>query len=125
MEEFKVVKIIDDMNIVINCGGRNAVSIGDKFNIYSTKSEEVVDPVTSESLGEIRRLKATVKATIVYDKMCICQNAASKIVSAMMGVSEKFIDQPATLNVDPEQISGGLILDENEPIKIGDIVEKV
>jgi len=122
---FKVIKIIDDMNIVINCGGQNAIAIGDQFNIYSTKTEEIIDPITSESLGEIRRLKATIQAAIVYDKVCICQNAINKATAAMLSLSERIISKPAPLNVDPEQISGGIIVDDDEPIKIGDIVEKI
>ena len=122
----KVVKIIDDMNIVLNCGENNSIKEGDKFNIYSDEVEVVEDPETNETLGEIKKIKANVEVVSVYEKMCICQNAKttasiSEIAANALTLGGKRI----SLNVDPSQISGGRMADEDKMIRIGDKAEKI
>lgn len=125
---FRVVKIVDDMNIVINCGENHDVHEGDRFYIYSNNGTPVIDPVTKEHLGSFKGIKAKVIATTVYDKMSICQN--SVVIGGFPGrLSElgmdSLIGKRASLNVDPSQISGGLNTSVNEPIRLGDEVEKI
>lgn len=128
MNTFRVIKIIDDMNIVVNCGERDGIKEGDKFYVYSENGTPIIDPFTNENLGSFRGIKEKVTATTVYEKMSICQN--SVIIG---GIADKFGDlafdsvlgKRASLNVDPEQISGGLDSSVDEPIRIGDEVEKI
>lgn len=126
--KFRVVKIIDDMNIVINCGENHDIHEGDRFYIYSNNGTPVIDPVTKEQLGSFKGIKAKVIATTVYDKMSVCQNSVV-IGGIPASLSEfhmdSFIGKRASLNVDPSQISGGLNTSVNEPIRIGDEVEKI
>ncbi len=126
--KFRVVKIVDDMNIVVNCGENNGIHEGDRFYIYSNNGTPVYDPVTKEHLGSFKGIKAKVIATTVYDRMSICQN--SVVIGGFQGrLSELGTDsifgKRASLNVDPSQISGGLNTSVNEPIRIGDEVEKI
>lgn len=124
----RVIKIIDDMNIVINCGENEGIKEGDRFYIYSENGTAVIDPFTNENLGSFKGIKAKVIATTVYEKMCVCQN--SVIIGGLsntLGVLaiEPYIGKRASLNVDPSQISGGLDANVDEPIRIGDEVEKI
>lgn len=46
----KVIKIIDEYNIVINKGAADGVTLNDRFLVYRL-GEELFDPDTNESLG--------------------------------------------------------------------------
>lgn len=122
MAFFKVIKIMDDMNLIINCGTDQKIENGDRFHIYSEKTEKITDPYTNEILGEFRKIKAEIEAINVYEKMCICQNA-KKTLSFSSSISSLAREKRIPLNVDPSQISGGF--NDDEMIQIGDDVEKI
>lgn len=124
---FRVVKIIDDMSIVLNCGEINEIKEGSRFYIYSENGTTVVDPLTNENLGSFRGIKAKVEATTVYEKMCICKNSRKFGGLADLNTYhfQQIIGQRASLNVDPTQISGGLDIAVDEPIRIGDEAELI
>ncbi len=126
MSEYKVVKIMDDMNIIINGGTKTHVEENDNFFIYSKNLEMVKDPDTGEILGQFRKIKAKIEAIVVYEKMCICQNATRSFSFSDMAVNALSSGgKRLPLNVDPSQISGGMTVDEDEMIQIGDEVEKI
>ena len=128
---FRVIKIIDDMNIVINCGERDGIKEGDRFYVYSEHGTAVIDPISKENLGTFRGIKEKITATTVYEKMCICQSSViigglSNSFNALNDLAyEPILGKRASLNVDPSQISGGLDTSVDEPIRIGDEVEKI
>lgn len=64
-----IIKIIDDFNIVINRGSNDKISKGDHFLVYYTDSEELIDPETGESLGNLEIVRGTGIATHVQPKM--------------------------------------------------------
>lgn len=119
---YRVVKIIDDMNVVLNCGKNQCISLNDKFQIYSKKTENIIDPDTNESLGELRMVKATVQVTSIFEKMCVCQN--TKTFSSAFGLATTF-EKRLSLNIDPSQITGDLSGEDEKPIQVGDIAEKI
>ncbi len=122
----RVIKIIDDMKIVLNCGKVDGIKENDRFNIYSNSSRKIVDPFTNECLGEFRAVKAKIEVTAVYDRMCVCQNAETvgSITELAVAVSGLYGKRRA-LNVEPTEITGGLEAEVDEPIRIGDYAEKV
>jgi hypothetical protein len=64
-----VVKIIDEFNVVINRGSDHGVVQGDEFVIYYEEQEDLLDPVTGESLGRLEIVRGTGFATHVQPKM--------------------------------------------------------
>lgn len=127
MALYRVIKIIDDMKLVVNCGVNQEIKIGDKFYIYSKETEKIIDPFTGEILDELPIIKAEIEAVEIYKKMCICQNAKrnfafTDVTKSLLttGLNERF-----SLNVDPSQISGGFQIQKDEMIQIGDDVEKI
>ena len=124
MKTIKVAKIIDERNIVLNCGDNDGISVGSKFKIFSEKCSLVVDPDTGEELGNLRLIKAKVQAVTVYDRMCICQNLYSTVsLSALASLTS--LNESAQLRVDPSQITGGLEAETDEMIQIGDEAELI
>ena len=121
---FKVVKIIDDYNVVINAGRNYDIEIDDIFEIFIT-GEEILDPETKESLGTLDTVKARIKVITVYDKMSLCTNAKTSNIIASLGANllRPYEGTPERLKVDMTQATGGLKKDSIQ-IKIGDLVRK-
>ena len=119
---YKVIRIMDEMSILINCGYEQGVSKGTVFNVFSNEIEKITDPFTGQLLGEIRKFKAKVEATEVYDKMCICQNTKKSSFADIATSLNSPRRQP--LNVDASQISGNF-KSSDEEIQIGDDVEVI
>jgi hypothetical protein len=118
---FKVVKIIDNYNLVINAGKNVNVEVGDKFEIFES-GKEIFDPDTGDSLGKLDFVKAYIKVTSVLDHMSICQNTDSDVINPLTPVLlrlERY--KPAPLNIDSTDISGGYE-DVDKKIHVGDKV---
>ena len=116
---FKVVKIIDEYNVVINCGIEHGVACGDTFEIYAP-GVEVIDPDTQKSLGALEFVKATIVARAVYPKMAAC-TSKDFVSIALSGIAKNLAARPVELNVDSEEISGGY----DDVIRVGDLVRKI
>ena len=65
----RVAKVLDSGKLVLNVGERNAVSVGDKFIIFSL-GEEIFDPSTNELLGELEIIKGRGKVDHLQDRLC-------------------------------------------------------
>ena len=127
-EIYKVVKIIDDKQIVINAGADNNVVKGQKFEIYQP-SVEVIDKDINQSLGTLDYVKARVSADTVLPKMSICKRFVTKMRPPILGYMDdlytksKPVEVADTLNIDPKDITGGFE-SVNKQIKVGDLVRK-
>lgn len=128
-KQLKIVKILDEYNVVINGGTRDNVSINDKFQILDKKGSLVIDPDTGEEIGYLDLIKATVTVTEVQEKMCICTSPKYNVIDSPFSDIGSMIPNFYTvkrdkLNVDNKQITGGL-RKSNTPIKIGDSVQLI
>lgn len=121
-KQFKVVKIINEMKIVINAGSNDSIERGLKLEIY-TPGEEVFDLDTNESLGTLDTVKAYIEVVDVFPKMCICRNTETKIYNALAGFQNFVKEEIKPLIIDPKQITGGLN-NSDKVIRIGDFVRK-
>ena len=65
----KVVEILDEFTLVLNCGTEDNVAVNQKFLIYSL-GNEIFDPDTKKSLGFLELVKGTGVVTHVQPKMC-------------------------------------------------------
>lgn len=106
--EYKVVKILDSENIIINAGEDDGIKIGDDFEIVG-KGIEIKIPGTDTSLGNIDNVKDSVTVVKLYPKMCMCShisehNSISTLAAKLNGMykTEKF---KRTLNVNKDQIT--------------------
>ncbi|MCM3079606.1 hypothetical protein [Brevibacillus invocatus] len=119
---WKVVKIIDEYNIVVNAGFEDDIEKEDKLEIY-IPGTEVIDPDTLESLGTLDSIKAYLVVKHVFARMCICQNAETKVVSIIDFSANFSREETKPLNIDSMQISGGLDKADRK-IRIGDLVRR-
>src|SRR5688500_13149048 len=70
MVKGRVIRILDDRNLVLNVGEQQKVTHGMRFGIY-TPADEIVDPETKAILGRYRTRKALVEARVVYPRFSI------------------------------------------------------
>ena len=64
-----VVEKRNSFELVINRGSVDGVELGDTFIIYYIEPEELIDPETNESLGNLEVIRGTGVATNVQEKM--------------------------------------------------------
>lgn len=136
-KEYRVAKIIDDKNLIITGGYEDGIKVNDKMEIIDKSSDITVkDPDTGEILGTLDATKGEVVVAKVFPHMAIVESPKRKVpglttatgtLNVGLSVQESLkrmmtehITQDA-LNVDPEQITGGLPR-SSAPIRIGDIV---
>lgn len=74
-----VAKVNDEYNIVINRGSEHGVTKGDRFLVYYVDPEELTDPETGESLGNLEIIRGTGTATHVQPKMTTIES--NRVVS--------------------------------------------
>lgn len=74
----KVVKIVDKYSVVVDIGSVDGVSEDMDFVIYET-GEEIEDPETGESLGELEHPKARVKPHHIQANMTVMETAETEI----------------------------------------------
>jgi hypothetical protein len=72
-----VVKIIDDYTVVINRGTNHGVTKGDQFLVYYIEPEELTDPETGESLGNLEIVRGTGSVTHVQQRMATLKSNRS------------------------------------------------
>lgn len=124
-KEFKVVKILDEYNLIINAGTKHGIKQNDEFQILDKKGSEVIDPDTQEVIGQLDLIKATVNVTELQEKMCICSSKHTvKINSPFSAGLSSITDnlsfsEQEKLNVDLTQVTGGKRR-SNEKIRLGD-----
>jgi len=75
----KVAEILSDTTIILNVGGVAGVREGTRFLIYQN-GKQIFDPETSELLGAVEIVKATVEVNHVQEKLCVA-TTLTKIIT--------------------------------------------
>lgn len=73
-KNIKVAKVINQFKVVINIGSDDGIEIGQRFLIYSISEDDIKDPETGESLGNLEIVKGTGVVTHVQDKMATVES---------------------------------------------------
>lgn len=122
-KNWKVIKIIDDYNIVINGGKNDYLKIDDELEIF-LPGEMLIDPDTKEELGELDYIKARIVVKDLFEKFSICTNS-EETVSNFATMSAFALNKTSVkpLNVKSDEITG-YSLNSSKTIKIGDLVRK-
>lgn len=130
---YKIVRILNDTEIVINGGHLHGLREGDFLEIF-VEGEEIEDPETSESLGTLDIIKGKVKIKTIYDKMSLCESAEYKIekkypehMSAITKMTKSLdryfiaeVEVLQPLNVDMEQAQQ--VEEVDRIIRLGDTI---
>lgn len=122
-KSYRVVKIINEYKIVLNCGSEDGFCKGDELEIY-VPGEPVLDPETNTVLGNLDFIKATIEIQDLFENMCVCVNAEHEKISGFMLMDQiNTSSRPKRLNVEALDISGGYSKTDRK-IKVGDLARK-
>lgn len=111
----KVAEIISDREVILNRGSSHGVVKGMYFNILDPNTIGIKDPETGEELGGIKRVKITVLAVEVAEKITLAQTFRTNRVNvggkggftaytglADMMAQPRYVEKVETLRLDPD-----------------------
>jgi hypothetical protein len=103
-----VVHVLNDYKVVINKNKIKDMKIGDRFQIYEL-TKEITDPISKESLGQLKVSKGTGIVVEVQDTMAIVLSDRENLRSAAFNIA----------------IGGQKELMEFNNPKVGDMAERI
>lgn len=113
---FKIVKVLNDLKVVMNAGSKQKIVKGQKFLIYELSNEEIIDPDTKKSLGFLEIVKGTGVVTHVQENM-------STIEAFELETSSKTIRHSGLFGDNIEEVNSVVKPFDNP--RIGDLVKRV
>ena len=112
-----IARIIDPYKLAINRGAEHGIRLGQRFLVYNLSEEEILDPITHESLGYLEIVKGTGKVIHVQEKMATIESDQTEIAnrtitrrghpyipSAALGDAVEEIVSPRKLPFDSAQV---------------------
>ncbi|VFB17232.1 Uncharacterised protein [Urinicoccus massiliensis] len=121
-EQYAVIKILNEQEILINYGILDKAKRGDKLRIIEPGPDIIID---GHFYGKLDAIKEYIEVTTAYDQFSICKKIVRKQSYALSPLSMlKTTYSYENMNVDATQIDKDLKVPEITPIAIGDIVEK-
>lgn len=129
----KVAALVNTRELVINIGSSDGVEVGMIFSVLSGNPIKILDPDTSEEIGEIDREKVRVKAIEVKPKMSICKTYKTYTVGGFgmlaaleptFGLGQARRTVVETLKMEDAKLPPPLTPEESY-VKIGDRVSQV
>jgi hypothetical protein len=116
--EGHVVKLITDDELIFNLGSRHGVKEGMYFEVTDPLTENVVDPITGDVLGSIKRRKAQIRVLTVAERMSTAEIYPRR---GRAGISAS-----VDLMMGPKPRSGTLTADKwPEGVGVGDPVKYI
>lgn len=125
MEKYiKIVKIINEYQVVINAGSDDLIHDGENLEVF-VQGTPIYDPDTDECLGTLDYVKAKLRVINVFPRMSVCENRETQTTSILRPiVSVLETTEILPLNIDSKEISGGYE-GIDKKIHIGDLVRTV
>jgi hypothetical protein len=124
----KVLRIFDETSLLVNMGKKDGLKRGDKLVVIE-KGEEIKDPDSGESLGEIEIAKAELIAADVQERLTILRTETEKVSTVNLPLSTRMVQDSvkgggfqSKMVVTPGEMSGVPTL---TPVRVGDIVRLV
>ena len=68
-KEIRVAKVLSGTRLVLNVGSDNGIEENSSFLIYSI-GNDIIDPITGNSLGKLEYVKGTGHVIHLQEKMC-------------------------------------------------------
>ena len=85
-KSLKVAKVVDEFTLVINFGSEEGIRVGERFLVFAV-GDEIFDPDTKQTLGQLEIVKGTGKVIHVQAHM-------STVVSDMTSPPGRTIRKP-------------------------------
>lgn len=122
----RIIRILDETTVIVNLGLRDGVGASSVFSILGTP-EEVVDPITKESLGTVLVVKGRVKANSVSERFTIATSKWIERTSRFTGLSfggyeESAEEHDSKLRIQSSEVKPWKAVSA-EFVRVGDEVE--
>jgi hypothetical protein len=121
----KVIKVIDENTVVINVGMNDKITKNYEFLLYEL-GEELFDPDTNESLGQLEVIKGTAVPTHIQDKVTtiksnkyVYASEKKKIITRGNGLASMFAGVEEIIE------PGEKTIQQFKDVKIGDLVKVI
>jgi hypothetical protein len=88
----KVAEVLNERQLVINIGARDGVEAGMRFAVLGAKPIIIHDPDTGEELDALDPEKIRVQATVVRERVAICETYRSRVVRTGGGIFSSSLD---------------------------------
>lgn len=72
MSSSYVVKLVTDDELLVKASGLGVVKVGDLLEVLDPTTMKVKDPITGDSLGSVKRVKANLVVTSVAPGLILC-----------------------------------------------------
>ena len=125
-KEYKIIKIINEYNVLINAGTEDGILSSTRF-IIKVKGKPVI--FDGENYGTLDYIKAELEVKQLYPKMCLCQNNKIIKVRTNTGVLSSIYSGGETIEkIAPLEVATSDVDDEfkyilDHTLKVGDTVE--
>ncbi len=120
----RVIRIFNETTILVNAGRKEGLTMGDRVVVIE-KGDEVKDPESGESLGELELVKAELRATDVQERMSILKSLVKKDTSNVP-LSSRMIEDSIRVRYSEEKmiVAAGEMsgMPSPSPVKVGDTV---
>ncbi|MDO9045799.1 MAG: FlgT C-terminal domain-containing protein [Methanobacteriaceae archaeon] len=73
-----VVEIEDEYRLAINRGAKHGIKLGQRFSIYGTSDNDIIDPETGENLGKLEIFRGSGKVVNVQETMSTIESTEKK-----------------------------------------------
>ena len=84
MIDGKIAKIINEYEVVVNRGYSHGVESDMQFIVY-TVGDQITDPDTGETLGNVEHIKAKIEPKSIQENMTVMETAETKVKSSSVG----------------------------------------
>jgi hypothetical protein len=69
-----VASVLSSDRVVLNKGAKDGIKVGQRYLIYELTDEEIIDPITGESLGRLEEPKGTGKIVGVQEHIAVLES---------------------------------------------------
>lgn len=69
-----VASVLSSDRVVLNKGSDDGIKVGQRYLIYELDDEDIIDPVTNESLGRLQVPKGTGKIVSVQKRISVLES---------------------------------------------------
>ena len=124
----KVIRIFDETTLLVNIGSKDGMKRGD--NVFVVEAgEEITDPDTGESLGDLEMVKAELTAVDIQERMSVLKTISVEAHEANLPLSARMArdsvrreGERQKMAVVHGEMSG---VPSPAPVRIGDTVRRV
>lgn len=125
MIQTKVARILSPTEVVLAAGENEGVRTGMTFVIYAL-SDEIKDPDSGESLGQLELVKGRVKVTHAQAKMSVAETE-TRVIKQRVDMFETFnlVREVSKIVADQLKVEGAKPITSDPTVREGDLARSL